>query len=504
MAFNNPFLSDKARAWLGSIQNVPENEIPAKANMAAQSGLISFPEALAIKMIADRIRTPQGNMPQGTVMGEMLSGIAGIDAGRMENPSFAGGGIVAFAEGGSTSAEVNRILKKHPIQRTAEENDILRRAGRQLERASLPYDSSILELDRALGTPFIREMFANPYASDEEIAQGGGADLNEQIMRSLGAEQATRTQTPSAPAKKRDWATAPRQNRQRTAESTRLSDFATLASQEGAKSGRGMSASVASEGIRLLEDQIKDLKNAKPEDREARYRAAGIEDMTPAQLKKIEDRISKLSGEKQRDAYLALAQAGFKMAAAASRPGATLMGSLGEGGMEGTRLMAGINKEYRELESALEDKVMSLQRYQQQRREGMIDRDIDFERDTKKDIRSLERNLAEVKIGEARDQRDFNLRAQQAEDTKDPIKELKRMYVYARTPEERANALKLLSELTQMDTRIIAEQLKSELAIEKEKMKMSGVGGFVPSGGSFVDQDVSGIVSEADKLTGYR
>jgi hypothetical protein len=265
-----------------------------------------------------------------------------------------------------------------------------------------------------------------------------------------------------------------------------------------------MSASVASEGIKLLEDQIRELKDAKPEDREARYRAAGIEDMTPAQLKKIEDRISKLSGEKQRDAYLALAQAGFKMAAAASRPGATLMGSLGEGGMEGTRLMAGINKEYRELESALEDKVMSLQRYQQQRREGMIDRDIDFERDTKKDIRSLERNLAEVKIGEARDQRDFNLRAQQAEDTKDPIKELKRMYVYARTPQERDNALKLLSELMQMDTRIIAEQLKNELAIEREKMKMSGMGGFAPSGGSFVDQDVSGIVSEADKLTGYR
>jgi hypothetical protein len=435
-------------------------------------------------------------MPQGTVMSEMLGGIAGMDAGKMENPSFAGGGIVAFAEGGTpydtATDQLNQLI-------------------RQAEQKGDTYTATVLrgQLRRMLAGRTGEEGYV-PKAGEgyEQLGEFLRSDVSKSrpyLGEAVEAELSpSSVQIPSAPAKKRDWATAPRQNR-RTVESTRpVSDFATLASQEGAKSGRGMSASTAREGIKLLEDQIRELKDAKPEDREARYRAAGIEDMTPAQLKKIEDRISKLSGEKQRDAYLALAQAGFKMAAAASRPGATLMGSLGEGGMEGTRLMAGINKEYRELESALEDKVMSLQRYQQQRREGMIDRDIDFERDTKKDIRSLERNLAEVKIGEARDQRDFNLRAQQAEDTKDPIKELKRMYVYARTPQERDNALKLLSELMQMDTRIIAEQLKNELAIEREKMKMSGMGGFAPSGGSFVDQDVSGIVSEADKLTGYR
>jgi len=156
MAFENPFFSDKARAWLGSIQGVPEDQVPAKANLAAQAGLMSFPEALAIKMIADRIRAPQGNMPEGTVMSEMLGGIAGIDAGRMENPSFAGGGIVAFSDGGGvSSAQVDRILKKHPINRTAEDNEILRRAGLQLERrAPLPEDSALARFDRFLGTPF--------------------------------------------------------------------------------------------------------------------------------------------------------------------------------------------------------------------------------------------------------------------------------------------------------------------------------------------------------------
>jgi hypothetical protein len=148
------------------------------------------------------------------------------------------------------------------------------------------------------------------------------------------------------------------------------------------------------EGIKILRDQVAALKNMKPEDREARYRAAGIEDMTPKQLTKIEERISKLSGDKKRDAYMALAQAGFKMAAAASKPGASVLGAFGEGASEGAKMMADINKEYRNLQNDLEDKVMAIQRYQQDRREGKIDKDIEREDRLQTNLREAERNLA--------------------------------------------------------------------------------------------------------------
>jgi len=368
VAFNNPFLSDKARAWLGSIQNVPENEIPAKANMAAQSGLISFPEALAIKMIADRIRTPQASAPQNTVMEEMLGGIAGMDAGKMENPSFAGGGIVAFAEGGPTSAEVNRILKKHPIQRTAEENDILRRAGRQLERASIPYDSSIAELDRALGTPFIREMFANPYASDEEIAQGGGADLNERILRSLGAEQAEQAQ-PSAPP-----AQLPRGPSRRLGSRTeKQKDVPPPVEAELAPSDVRIPAApkaASARGIKgLPEEEAKGTIDYYKELQSFRTKE-GIGETRKKRMEYLSGEEKKLEEEFGKDRMLAFAEFGFKMAGAASRPGATFMGALAEGAISGTQALRGLNKEYRANRRALIDANFQLQEAEEKEKEG--------------------------------------------------------------------------------------------------------------------------------------
>jgi hypothetical protein len=239
-----------------------------------------------------------------------------------------------------------------------------------------------------------------------------------------------------------------------------------IGDQQGARMpGAGMSLATANEGIKLLEQQVKDLKNAKPEDREARYRAAGIEDMTPAQLKKMQERIGGLSGDKKRDAYLALAQAGFKMAAAASRPGATFLGALAEGAGEGGKMLGDINKEYRALQSDLEDKVMSLQRYQQQRREGQIDRDIDFERETAKEIRGLQKDIAGAKTEAERFGVTTQLQREQiAASRKDRGAEerLKDAYLNARNPSEARVILKKLADLRQVDVRIMAEMLETE------------------------------------------
>jgi len=418
-------------------------------------------------------------------------GIANLPAPVMERAQFAEGGIVAFQEGGTPlDAEVRRILKKSPMMRTPEENQILQQAGIQLQTKKMGEDSDIAELNKTLKSPFIREAFGSPYASEEEIAKGGGAALNERILRSLGAQQAnpaaatapaTTSVNPAAVA------AATSKGPPRRGGPRNSPEFVSLAGdmgdQQGARMpGAGMNLGTANEGIKLLEKQVKDLQKLKPEDREARYRAAGIEDMTPAQLKKMQERIDGLSGDKKRDAYLALAQAGFKMAAAASRPGATFLGALAEGAGEGGKMLGDINKEYRALQNELEDKVMSLQRYQQQRREGQIDRDIDFERETAKEIRGLQKDIAGAKTEAERFAVTTQLTREQIAASRDRggkvEEDLKKRIVFAKTQKERDAAMKVLADLRGIDVRILAEQLKAEAAADREAMKNNPLGMF--------------------------
>ena len=377
MAFENPFFSDKARAWLGSIQGVPEDQVPAKANLAAQAGLMSFPEALAIKMIADRIRAPQGNMPEGTVMSEMLGGIAGIDAGRMENPSFAGGGIVAFSDGGGvSSAQVDRILKKHPINRTAEDNEILRRAGLQLERrAPLPEDSALARFDRFLGTPFYREATAAPYASDEEVAKGGTANLtNEAIARMLGAEQVVQapSQAPSQPAPSSGGPSRRFRNviRSESGERTPPPVEEELPP-SNLKIPERPSAALAASDKRLAipEEAPKGTMEYYKELQDFRAKE-GIGETRKKRMEYLSGEEKKLEEEFGKDRMLAFAELGFKMAGAASRPGATFMGALAEGAISGTQALRGLNKEYRANRRALIDANFQLQEAEEKEKEG--------------------------------------------------------------------------------------------------------------------------------------
>jgi len=167
---------------------------------------------------------------------------------------------------------------------------------------------------------------------------------------------------------------------------------------------------------------------------------------------------------------------GFKMAAAASRPGATALGALGEGASEGAKMMSDINKQYRALQSDLEDKVMTLQRYQQERKEGKIDRDIEFERELAKEIRGTEAKIGELAEESRRFDVTTQLTREQIAATRDrgagsAEEKLKRAYVSGATPQIRQEALRRLSELRRVDVRLLAEELKAEAAEKRAAME---------------------------------
>ena len=60
-------------------------------------------------------------MPPQTPQAMMSQGLGGLPAGRMENPSFAGGGIVAFDEGGTANTAAPQMYSDIPKYKTYEE-----------------------------------------------------------------------------------------------------------------------------------------------------------------------------------------------------------------------------------------------------------------------------------------------------------------------------------------------------------------------------------------------
>jgi hypothetical protein len=408
-------------------------------------------------------------------------GIANLPAPVMERAQFAGGGIVAFQEGGDPI----EVAKKQLLELISE-----------AEQSGDFNKATILRGQLRRMVTGSEQSMAPPEPRDIGAVFRESAEKSRPYLGKPAAATAPAT-TPVNPAA----VAAAMPKGPPTRPGKRPEPFVSLAGdmgdQQGARMpGAGMNLGTANEGIKLLEQQVKDLQKLKPEDREARYRAAGIEDMTPAQLKKIQERIDGLSGDKKRDAYLALAQAGFKMAAAASRPGATFLGALAEGAGEGGKMLGDINKEYRALQSDLEDKVMALQRYQQQRREGQIDRDIEFERETAKDIRGLQKDIANAKTEAERFGVTTQLQREQIEASRERggrvEEDLKKKIVFAKTQKERDAAMKLLADLRGIDVRILAEQLKAEAAADREAAKNSfgGLGGIGGVSTSAIDEEL--------------
>lgn len=80
-----------------------------------------------------------------------------------------------------------------------------------------------------------------------------------------------------------------------------------------------------------------------------------------------EKRLDKAYGEDKR---LAFADIGFKMAAAASRPGATFLGALAEGAMSGTQAMRAMNKELTENKRLLKQSMIKLKEADELEKEG--------------------------------------------------------------------------------------------------------------------------------------
>ena len=84
----------------------------------------------------------------------------------------------------------------------------------------------------------------------------------------------------------------------------------------------------------------------------------------------LTDEGSKLDKQFGEDRMLAFAEAGFKMAAAASRPGATFLGAFSEGAISGTQALRGLQKEINANRRGLKESMLKLEEAKELRKEG--------------------------------------------------------------------------------------------------------------------------------------
>lgn len=120
-------VSGTGRAMMASLQQAMAKGMPADQAVAyvksmAQQGVAPLTDLYAMLNQFQRLKQPQVQAPQTpptikdqlnmaaqqqAMQQAMAQGLGGMNAGAMENPQFAGGGIIAFADGGQTPQSNN-------------------------------------------------------------------------------------------------------------------------------------------------------------------------------------------------------------------------------------------------------------------------------------------------------------------------------------------------------------------------------------------------------------
>lgn len=288
----------------------------------------------------------------------MDRGLGAIDAGLMEYPKFANGGIVAFDDGGKADSEpgfFSRLasgfasMGGSPYAAESFVTGPERRLGDLGQAlANVPDEELANQLEKAVMTGDQKA------ATDLSVVlrQRNRKDLVDRVTTS--AKGAAKTQAAEARAAQLGFGKPP------PAAPVAAPPAPVTERRPAIMGGGAASAPPAREDI--TDEQYEKLQAF----RKREGLGAAREEMRQF-LTGEEKRLDKAYGEDKR---LAFADIGFKMAAAASRPGATFLGALAEGAMSGTQAMRAMNKELAENKRLLKQSMIKLKEADELEKEG--------------------------------------------------------------------------------------------------------------------------------------
>jgi hypothetical protein len=351
-----------------------------------------------------------GNQP-------MDRGLGAIDAGRMEYPQFAGGGVVALAAGGDPDdyeqiygrlKGSKSVLGMFPSV-SAENLEFLRDPNKfSTEEVARLFAIALSKEDMNTANP-LYSILRQRGISDAELkniqrqtragvrgVQGAMADEAEAAkFQTLRTGQTTAPPVTTAPSAGTQAPPPP--------VAAAPNPFAGLGSVSGDFSKSRdflsqLSASKKSDADLTEEQQIEKL--------EALNKKYGIGKADEEYGKYLERREGEAGKQLAEDRRMALAQAGFAMAEAASRRGRERTGFLGAaaiGGTKGAQLIDKAVRENRALKDRLAESRMALAQSQEMRKAGNIKEGLALQRSAKKDydatlaaIAQNEQNISEL------------------------------------------------------------------------------------------------------------
>jgi hypothetical protein len=364
------------------------------------------------------IQQMQAPAPQAQPMDR---GLGAIDAGRMEYPQFAGGGVVALAAGGDPDdyeqiygrlKGSKSVLGMFPSV-SAENLEFLRDPNKfSTEEVARLFAIALSKEDMNTANP-LYSILRQRGISDAELkniqrqtragvrgVQGAMADEAEaakfQTLRTGQTTAPPVTTAPSAGTQAPPPDVAP-------PIAAAPNPFAGLGSVSGDFSKSRdflsqLSASKKSDADLTEEQQIEKL--------EALNKKYGIGKADEEYGKYLERREGEAGKQLAEDRRMALAQAGFAMAEAASRRGRERTGFLGAAAIGGTKAAQLIDKAVREnraLKDRLAESRMALAQSQEMRKAGNIKEGLALQRSAKKDydatlaaIAQNEQNISEL------------------------------------------------------------------------------------------------------------
>lgn len=339
-------------------KNVPPDQVPEfLMTMGADprlAGLVMKYQRLK-QAGQDKSKAP----PESTVAQDIdaqlqrQQGVASLPAPVMDNAQFAGGGVVALAGGGNPTdrGETSAVLLGGgPMGAMAFAPMAAQNAPRPLTTALTAQSDE--EIARALAAAAIRE--------DETAINDLSMVLRQRNRRDL-------VDNVVAEVQKQKQAVAGEQRAAQLGFTKPASSAAPAAPAPVVTPRRAPVMAAPAAAPPPAEKDITDEQYAKLRAFREREGLGAARGEMRQFLTDEEKRLDKTYGEDRR---LAFAELGFKMAAAASRPGATFLGALSEGAISGAQALRGINKELAENKRLLKQSMIKLKEADELEKEG--------------------------------------------------------------------------------------------------------------------------------------
>ena len=352
-------VSGTGRAMMASLQQAMASGMPVDQAIAyvksmAQQGVAPLTDLYAMLNQFQRLKQPPARPPVGATIRDQIAqesagraaqeamsqGIAGLNAGTLETAKFAGGGIVAFQEGGLTEQEESELSALRQLRKDIGRGEMIsggRFAGLYGVAPAAPEKTGLYEMQRARLEELERK--AAELEKAAETARRNAAIAAEAKRR--GIAYPTPSAAPVAkPAAEKKTGVPAAARRQETPAERRAAAVAAPV--------------VAQPAERTLETDLAEIERLQ--------KSRGIGVATDKAMQLLAQEESEFKAQAAKDRSLALAQAGFRMAREAAKPGATFMSALGAGGEEYVRGSQELSKTSRDFQRNLNRERINLER----------------------------------------------------------------------------------------------------------------------------------------------